>query len=438
MNNAREIFLNLIADNRKGIGKGVYSVCSANSSVLNACICQAKEDGSILLIESTSNQVDQFGGYTGMRPSDFISYVQSIADKVDFPGEMILFGGDHLGPNAWQNISSEEAMANSEVLIEEYVKAGYQKIHIDTSMFCVDDKGDRSKPLADEIVASRTVRLARVAENAWKKYCSHSPEPVYIIGTEVPVPGGAQEDENVISVTSPEDAAKSILVTKKHFIDEGLERAWRRVVGVVVQPGVEFGDNQIFKYKREEAKNLSKIISNYEKLVFEVHSTDYQTESDLKNLVEDHFCILKVGPWLTFAFREALFALEAMEKEILGENHRDLSNLWSILENVMNDEPKYWKKYYPGDKKQQLFKRKYSFSDRSRYYWPTKELDFAKKKLFKNLRENKIPLSLLSQFMSVQFYEVCNGNITVDPDDLVNSYIRIVAGIYSRACGLSN
>ena len=438
MNNAREIFLNLIADNRKGIGKGVYSVCSANSSVLHACICQAKEDGSILLIESTSNQVDQFGGYTGMRPSDFISYVQSIADKVDFPGEMILFGGDHLGPNAWQNISSEEAMANSEVLIEEYVKAGYQKIHIDTSMFCVDDKGDRSKPLADEIVASRTVRLARVAENAWKKYCSHSPEPVYIIGTEVPVPGGALEDENVISVTSPEDAARTISITKKHLLDEGLESAWRRVVGVVVHPGVEFGDNQIFKYKREETKNLNKIISNYEKLVFEVHSTDYQTESDLKNLVKDHFCILKVGPWLTFAFREALFALEAMEKEILGENHRDLSNLWSILENVMNDEPKYWKKYYPGDKKQQLFKRKYSFSDRSRYYWPTKELDFAKKKLFKNLRENKIPLSLLSQFMSVQFYEVCNGNITVDPNDLVNSHIRIVAGIYSRACGLSN
>ena len=126
--NARDIFLDLMADNRKGAGKGIYSICSANFTVLEACFSQAKEDNTIILIESTSNQVDQFGGYTGMRPADFVSYVHSIADKVDFPKEMILLGGDHLGPNAWQSLSAEEAMANSEVLIEEYIKAGYQKI----------------------------------------------------------------------------------------------------------------------------------------------------------------------------------------------------------------------------------------------------------------------------------------------------------------------
>ena len=246
MKNARDIFLDLMADNRKGVGKGIYSVCSANSSVIEACLSQAKEDGTIILIESTSNQVDQFGGYTGMRPADFVSYVHSIADKVDFPKEMILLGGDHLGPNAWQNLSSEEAMANSEVLIEEYVKAGYQKIHLDTSMFCIDDEGDRSNPLANEVVASRAAALGRVAEDTWKKYCSHSPEPVYIIGTEVPVPGGTQEEEDVVTVTRAEDAARTISITKQHFLDEGLESAWSRVVGIVVQPGVEFGDDQVF------------------------------------------------------------------------------------------------------------------------------------------------------------------------------------------------
>lgn len=436
--NARDIFLDLMADNRKGEGKGIYSVCSANFTVLEACFSQAKEDNTILLIESTSNQVDQFGGYTGMRPADFVSYVHSIADKVDFPKEMILLGGDHLGPNAWQNLSSDEAMANSEVLIKEYIKAGYKKIHLDTSMFCTDDEGDRSKPLANEIVASRTVALARVAEDTWRKQCKNTPEPVYIIGTEVPVPGGAQEEEDAISVTRAEDAARTISVTKKYFLDEGLDSAWSRVVGVVVQPGVEFGDDKVFKYKQEEAKDLSRKITEYDTLVFEAHSTDYQTESDLKALVEDHFCILKVGPWLTFAYREALFAMESMEKEILGEKSRYLSNLSNVLEKVMNNKPEYWKQYYAGDEKQQLFKRKYSFSDRSRYYWPNKELDSAREKLFKNLKENKIPLSLLSQFMPVQFYQVCNGVITVDPMDLVQSYIRIIAGIYSRACGLSN
>jgi D-tagatose-1,6-bisphosphate aldolase subunit GatZ/KbaZ len=103
----------------------------------------------------------------------------------------------------------------------------------------------------------------------------------------------------------------------------------------------------------------------------------------------------------------------------------------------MLEEPKYWKKYYPGDEKQQFFKRKYSFSDRLRYYWPNTELDSAKNKLFENLKKNKIPTSLLSQFMPIQFYQVCEGLITTEPKELVHSYIQVVTGIYSRACGLS-
>ena len=173
MKSARDTFLEIIANNRKTGTKGIYSVCSANADVLEACFLQAKEDDSILLIESTSNQFDQYGGYTGMKPADFVSYVHSIATKVDFPKEMILLGGDHLGPNKWQGLSSAEAMIESEVLIEEYVKAGFQKIHLDTSMFCADDPGDREKPLSDEVVASRAAILCRVAEDTWKDHCKN-------------------------------------------------------------------------------------------------------------------------------------------------------------------------------------------------------------------------------------------------------------------------
>lgn len=437
MKNSRDLFLDLIADNRKGIAKGMYSVCSANADVLEACFKQAKSDGSILLVESTSNQVDQFGGYTGMKPADFVQYVNSIARKVDFPEEKILLGGDHLGPNAWQNLPAEEAMAKSKVLIEAYVKEGYQKIHLDTSMFCADDEGDRKKALPDEVVASRTAVLCRVAENTWAKYRKDSPKPIYIIGTEVPVPGGAQEEEDEVVPTAPGNAEQTIRITKKYFIKAGLADAWERVVGLVVQPGVEFGDDQVFNYQREKAKGLSEKIMEFDKLVFEAHSTDYQTEVDLKALVKDHFCILKVGPWLTFAYREALFALEAMEIEMLGKEHKELSKLCETLEKVMLKEPKYWEKYYPGNVKQQSFKRKYSFSDRSRYYWPMAELESSRSRLFENLRKNKIPFSLLSQYMPVQFYQVCEGRISADPKELLHSYIQIVTGIYSRACGLS-
>jgi D-tagatose-1,6-bisphosphate aldolase subunit GatZ/KbaZ len=436
--NARDIFLEIVADNRKVGAKGIYSVCSANAAVLEASFRQAREDESILLIESTSNQVDQEGGYTGMKPADFVGYVNSIATRVGFPKEMILLGGDHLGPNKWQVLPAGEAMNHAKVLVEEYVKAGFQKIHLDTSMFCADDPGDRKKPLSDEIVASRAAMLCRAAEDAWKDCCPDAPQPVYVIGTEVPPPGGAQEEEDTIIPTKPEDAVRTIEVTRQSFFDVGLTDAWDRVVAVVVQPGVEYGDDRVFKYNRALAGELSDKITEYDKLVYEAHSTDYQTEADLKSLVEDHFCILKVGPWLTFAYREALFALESMEIEMMGAKNDGLSHLRDTMEMVMLQDPKHWKKYYSGTENQQLFKRKYSFSDRSRYYWPDELINTAKNRLIENLRKNKIPLSLLSQFMPYQFYEILDGRLANEPMELVLNYIRIITGIYSRACGLSH
>ena len=437
MKNARDIFLEIVADNRKVGAKGIYSVCSANAAVLEASFRQAREDESILLIESTSNQVDQEGGYTGMKPADFVGYVNSIATRVGFPKEMILLGGDHLGPNKWQVLPAGEAMNHAKVLVEEYVKAGFQKIHLDTSMFCADDPGDRKKPLSDEIVASRAAMLCRAAEDAWKDCCPDAPQPVYVIGTEVPPPGGAQEEEDTIIPTKPEDAVRTIEVTRQSFFDVGLTDAWDRVVAVVVQPGVEYGDDRVFKYNRALAGELSDKITEYDKLVYEAHSTDYQTEADLKSLVEDHFCILKVGPWLTFAYREALFALESMEIELMGGDD-GLSHLRDTMDMVMLQDPKHWKKYYSGTENQQLFKRKYSFSDRSRYYWPDELINTAKNRLIENLRKNKIPLSLLSQFMPYQFYEILDGRLANEPMELVLNYIRIITGIYSRACGLSH
>ena len=329
---AVEKFLQILADNRLGKETGIYSVCSAQATVLEASMWQAKEDQSILLIESTSNQVDQFGGYTGMKPLDFVKYVYGIADQVGFDKEHILLGGDHLGPNAWQHENAEPAMKNALVLVREYVKAGYQKIHLDASMFCADDEGDRHKPLADEIVAERAAAMARVAEDTHQEFCAGQPKPVYIIGTEVPIPGGAQEEEEMVSPSLPSDVVKTIEITKAAFEAAGVSDAWNRVCGVVVQPGVEFGDDQVFHYNSEAAQGLSEEIMKQENLIYEAHSTDYQSESGLKQLVRDHYCILKVGPWLTFGYREALFALSMIEEEIAGQRGLKTSNLRDVME----------------------------------------------------------------------------------------------------------
>ncbi|MBL7006408.1 MAG: D-tagatose-bisphosphate aldolase, class II, non-catalytic subunit [Spirochaetia bacterium] len=441
MKHTTEKLIDIIQQNQNGEQKGVYSICSAHPVVLKASMQQALEDSSILLVESTSNQVDQYGGYTGMTPQHFVAYIHAMADETGFPKENLMLGGDHLGPNAWQDEPAAEAMDKARVLITEYVKAGYSKIHLDASMFCADDEGDRTKPLDDVVVAARAADLCAAAENTWKEFCSESPKPLYIIGTEVPVPGGAQEEEDTVHPTSPAAAAATLEITKKAFIEQDLADAWSRVIGLVVQPGVEFGDDQVFLFDRNQpnAAALSSMIQNYPGLVYEAHSTDYQTESALSNLVEDHFCILKVGPWVTYAYREAVFALSYIEEEIRNQfPDITLSNIRGVLEDVMVKNPGYWKKYYPGSDAEQYFKRRFSFSDRSRYYWPDQQIAKSIDRLMQNLRKTGIPLSLLSQYSPNQYYQAMDGSLKIDPENIIISRIRDVIGIYSRACGFSS
>ena len=40
----------------------------------------------------------------------------------------------------------------------------------------------------------------------------------------------------------------------------------------------------------------------------------------------------------------------------------------------MLEEPHWWKKYYEGDPHAQRLARRYSYSDRVRYYWPDPEI----------------------------------------------------------------
>ncbi|HFE63615.1 MAG TPA: tagatose-bisphosphate aldolase, partial [Caldithrix sp.] len=237
---------------------GIYSVCSANRFVLTAAMKQALADNSGVLIESTSNQVDQFGGYSGMNPAQFAAYVRSIAQEVDFPAEKILLGGDHLGPNVWQNRNAAEALTLAGEQVNEYVQAGFRKIHLDTSMRCADDP----TVLPPETIAKRAAQLCQVAEGISVLKNGHQPI-YYVIGSEVPVPGGATETLSEIQPTTVERLEETIAETRNAFFERGLESAWERVIAVVVQPGVEFGDSSIIEYRREKAQTLSRAIERY-------------------------------------------------------------------------------------------------------------------------------------------------------------------------------
>jgi len=390
----------IVAAQKRGEARGLASVCSAHPYVIQETLRVSKTLRVSPLIESTCNQVNQYGGYTGMTPGDFVAYVRGIADENRFPFENIILGGDHLGPNVWQNEPAESAMQKSEVLVRDYVQAGFTKIHLDCSMKLADDP---QGALDVEVIASRAARLAKVAEESLPSPRGRGmPEGQgegglrYIIGTEVPIPGGATEHEEGVSVTNAEDARQTIEVTHEAFLREGLASAWERVVGVVVQPGVEFGDDFVLPYHPAAAQELSKFVKS-QAMVYEAHSTDYQTREALKDMVRDHFAILKVGPGLTFAFREAIFALGMIEAELVAKEQR--SNIIQVLDDVMVQHPEHWQKYYSGTEAEQAFKRKYSLSDRARYYWVRAEVQDALNRLLKNLGDKTLPYSLLSQFV---------------------------------------
>lgn len=417
----------MVEQHKLGQANGIYAVCSAHPLVLESAIRYAHTNRTPLLIEATSNQVDQFGGYTGMTPADFRDFVCRLADSLGFPQSELILGGDHLGPNRWQNIPAAQAMANADDLIKSYVAAGFKKIHLDCSMSCADDP----VPLTDEIVAKRAARLAKVAEETCQQHFGKS-DLVYVIGTEVPVPGGAHETLTELEATTPE-AARATLEAHRHaFEKQGLDAIWPRIIALVVQPGVEFDHTHIIDYQPQKAVTLSKMVEAYDTLVFEAHSTDYQTPQSLRQLVKDHFAILKVGPALTFALREALFSLAAIEEELLPA--KACSGLRHVLENVMLDRPEYWQSHYHGDGNARRLARGYSYSDRVRYYWPDAQIDDAFERLVRNLADEPIPLPLISQYLPLQYIKVREGDLNATPRELIISHIQDILQQYHAAC----
>jgi D-tagatose-1,6-bisphosphate aldolase subunit GatZ/KbaZ len=416
--------LELFRSHKGGSGAGICSVCSSHPLVIEAALREAARRGEYALIEATSNQVNQFGGYTGMTPVDFRGYVAQIAARASLPVDRLLLGGDHLGPNCWRAESAAVALERSERMVSDYVAAGFRKIHLDCSMSCADDPA----VLSDEIIAARAARLCRASEGAWR--ANGGEAPVYVIGTEVPTPGGAAEDLEILAVTTPAAVDVTLAAHRSAFLAAGLTEAWPRVVALVVQPGVEFDHHKVIDYDPAKARELSARIEREPGLVYEAHSTDYQTGGALAALVRDHFAILKVGPGVTFALREALWALVDIEREL---GIAPAESLREVVLGAMKRDPRYWKSYYT-DAAAQEFDLQYSLSDRVRYYWNAPEVRAGLEALLQNLRQRGVPLTLLSQYLPVQYAAVREGRLLNDPRELALDGVAHVLRDYAAAC----
>ena len=414
----------MVREHKAGGGIGIHAVCSAHPLVIEAALREAQSRGEAALIEATSNQVNQNGGYTGMVPADFREYVAGIAQKVAFPMHKILLGGDHLGPNCWQSEPAAQALRRAGELVAAYVAAGFRKIHLDCSMSCADDP----RALSDAVVAARAAALCAIAERVWGE--AGGEPPVYIIGTEVPTPGGAAESLTSLAVTSPEAAAATLDAHRAAFAAEELAGVWPRVVGLVVQPGVEFGHETIIDYDREKARPLSQSLASEPHLVYEAHSTDYQRPSALRALVEDHFAILKVGPAATFALREALWALDDIAREL---HPAQSDTLKGVVLRAMRANPRHWKSYYT-DPARESFDLQYSLSDRIRYYWSVPEVKHACARLLERLAQAPLPLTLLSQYLPGQYAAIREGRLVNEPRALLIESVARLLREYAQAC----
>lgn len=409
----------LIARNRSGEPIGLPCFCTANEHVLRAILAYAAQTGFPTVIEATCNQVNQEGGYTGMTPKDFMSWLRGMAGEADVPMDQLILGGDHLGPNPWKSEPAAQAMEKAREMVRLYVEAGFTKIHLDASMAC----GGEPNP-SFELIAERAADLCAVAE-------AHAPDPeklIYIIGTEVPIPGGETEEPDVLDVTSVARFRDTIQTHRDAWAARGLDAAWSRIVSVVTQPGVDFGHTSIYPFVPEKAAPLSAAILSEDALTFEAHSTDYQSTQALADLVTAHFFFLKVGPELTYRFREAVWALASIEEQLTIEQP---SGLRRVVEAQMAANPGYWKDYYSGTEAELSILKTYSYSDRIRYYWTEENIASALQKLIQNFEHTPPPETLTSQaFMGLEF-----GEMPGDPRLLLQHHVQRCIRRYFEAAG---
>ncbi len=428
----RNILLDLRNDHLAGRRGGRVAICSSRREVLEAAVELAKSRDEHLLIEATANQVNQFGGYSGMTPAAFASEIGQVASTMGFPRSRILLGADHLGPYIWRNEPAENAMRKSLELVQQCVRAGFNKIHIDTGFGCADDPQPELPP---ETAAERAVSLCRAAESAAERLPSTVSRPLYVIGAEVPPPGGALEDPHTLGVTPVEKLEEALRLYEVRFRSARLEFAWDRVVAIVVQPGVEFGDCVVARYCSEKARDLSLFHDQLPAdMTYEVHSTDYQPSDSLARMVADHFTLLKVGPCLTDAFRKAVFGLARIESEQLDRRRGvQRSNICEVLETAMLENPAHWQSHYRGSEEKLRFLRSRSQRDRLRYYWSHPAVTSALQLLLANLKSGLSPAWVKAHLPDVYAAQP-SDQCPVDPTVLIRRRIQLALKPYFDAC----
>ncbi len=398
--------------------KAAPSFCTSNIEVLKIIILYCKRKKLPCLVESTSNQVNQYGGYSGKTPQEFYNDIKKILKQNNFSFKNFYMGGDHLGPLPWKKKNKKTAMNNSVQLINKCLDSNYSKIHVDTSIKCINDK-----IINHSIIFDRTKYILQ--NSKLKKKLS---KIFLIIGTEVPLSGSnekgkiklTQKNQINLEVKKFRDLLRTLYKKKLKF-------------GLVVEPGMRFMHNSIQRPNFTNFKPKRKI-SKKNNFVYEAHSTDYQPLNVLIKLVKNNFKFLKVGPELTYNYSRSLFAMEKIEKKYLKNNFSKIKD--NIMTTMLKDK-KYWKEYYSGNNQKIKKLILNSKLDRMRYYLNKHKIRISIIKLKKNinsLSSEKIKKYFLFKENKTLFDKKLVKNLS--NFDLINLiYISKSLNRYYSACG---
>jgi D-tagatose-1,6-bisphosphate aldolase subunit GatZ/KbaZ len=232
--------------------------------------------------------------------------------------------------------------------------------------------------------------------------------------------------------TKPDAVRETYAVHKQLFEAGGLSAAFERVIAIVVQPRVESAQMSVVLYDAARARELVSARADLGGLVYEAHSTDYQTGAALKALVDDGFSILKIGPSLTYALREALYAMELAA----GEVHHGPRDLHDTMERLMLADPGPWKDHIHGTAASQESQRHYGLADRIRYYWLKPEAEAALARLHDRFGRTRPHIGLLSQYLSGPFVKEAleAGDDLSSPDALAKRAVRRALRPWMEAC----
>lgn len=418
-----ERLLALREDRRLGRVRALAAVCSSHPLVLRAALEEARVQEGPLLVEAAGELAGPLGGTPRRTPAEFALLVHTLAREAGFPPQRILLGADGLGPAPWRHLEAERAMARACTLVEACVDAGFRKLHLDAGASCQGDPD----PLPEYQAALRTAALCRAAEGAFARSGRGAP-PVYVVGSERP------SEDGFARITTPEEWDRTLDLQADAWRQEGLAEAWGRVVAAVAQPGIGFTDAAVDGYDPRRVAGLDKAIARRFPWTAEARSTDYQRPEALGALVRDGFGILKVGPWLTFACREALFALEDLVGDLRQSDPEiPAIRLREVLDQAIRRDPVPWKR--PPTPRERSLGRLFSFSDRSRHHWTDPEVAAEVERLL-DATHTRLPRQLLGLHLPLALDAVLDGRLAPEGAAIVRHEIRRVLESYRAACAV--